>query len=160
HGADNTRAQQIAAEARGRGIAHSILTAHSDTIHLLAGMQDGSILSIGEDRRIVLTKNGIMTTLADDVAVPIIARFSRTNRLLAYSSTTEGSVLFNIDTRRRMQISPKAALAFAFSSDGDRIAMLDRDSLFSIWSTDSQLRRLWHRTIPGGGYMLFSTPDR
>ena len=47
HGADPTRSLQIAAEARGRGVARPILNAHSDTIHLLAGLADGSIVSIG-----------------------------------------------------------------------------------------------------------------
>src|ERR1051325_8238601 len=90
HGPDRLRVRQISAEARGRGVASSILNPHKDTIRLLAGLPDGSIASLGADRRIVITRSDITTTLADDIDLPIIVEYCEARHLLAYSSTGSG----------------------------------------------------------------------
>jgi eukaryotic-like serine/threonine-protein kinase len=161
HGADTVRSAQIIAEARGRGVARPILDAHSDTIHLLAGLADGSIISIGEDRRITLTNNKVTDILADDVAAPAIAKYSSAGHLLAYSSTTKGAVLFDVITRRMRQLSPVASYAFAFASDGSRVASFDKHSTLTVWDTDARRSTpLWQRTIPIVGPLLFSDTER
>jgi WD40 repeat protein len=159
HGPDVTRAKQISAEARGRGVARSILNSHSDTVYLLAGMRDGSILSVGEDRRIMLTKPGLAATLADDVAVPVVVEYSNKRLLLAYSSSSRGAVLLDLETQRSRSLSAATPYAIAFTADGERVAVLDQHSVLTVWSTDSRPQVVWQRTFSRAGTIIFSDKE-
>jgi WD40 repeat protein len=159
HGTNLARAQRVSAEARGRGVAH-IINAHSDTIHLLAGLPDGSVLSVGEDRRIAITRHGDVATLAHDVAVPVIATYSHPRGLLAYGSVSSGAILLDPRTHTTTQLSATSPYALSFSDDGSHVAMYDKDSAVTLWTTESPPRLVWRRTFPRAGPMIFSGKER
>ena len=158
-GNDIARARRVWAEARGRGVAR-VIHAHSDTIRLLTGLADGSILSVGEDRRIAVTKGETITTLAHDAAVPVVAAYSQARGVLAYSSMDSGVTLLDPTTGRTTQLAKIAPRALAFSDDGSRIAISDKESTLTVWSTEPQPHLLWRRVFPRAGTPMFSGRDR
>ena len=160
HGGDRTRARQLAAEAAGRGVARTVAAGHSDTIYLLGGMRDGAILSVGEDRLIRVTKDGAVTTLASDYAVPGPRRYASRTQLLAYASTETGVVLLDVAARRAVRLSSVRPEAIAFSADGARVAVLAQDQALTIWDTATPPRVVLQRPLEGGLGLSFVGTDR
>jgi WD40 repeat protein len=158
-GTDTARARRVLAEARGRGVAR-IINAHSDTIRLLAGLPDGAILSVGEDRRIALTRGETISTLAHDVAVPVIAAYSQARGVLAYSNMDSGVTLLDPTTGRTTQLPKIIPRTLEFSDDGARIAIFDKELTLTVWSTESQPHLLWRRVFPRLSTPTFIGQDR
>jgi WD40 repeat protein len=157
HGPPVTRARQIAAEARGRGVARSILNSHSDVVRLAVGMPDGSVLSVADDRRIALTRDGAITVLAQDLAIPTVIAYSAAQQLLAYSTTAPAASLLEIGSHRVSHISTTRAYAFAFSNDGSLVAVLDDRSDITVWTTAFPAQIAWRRQVPRAGAIAFAS---
>ncbi|HEU4730132.1 MAG TPA: protein kinase [Kofleriaceae bacterium] len=100
HGTDDTRRNQLLAEAQGRGVAERILHPHNDTIALLAGQPDGSFISISEDHRLQRTLGTTTTTLATNISYTVICAYSPTTHYVAYSTSPNGIALMDLATSR------------------------------------------------------------
>lgn len=160
-GQRNLRTEQLQAEALGRGIAYRTISPHHDTIHLLAGIADGSILSAADDQRIVLTESdNKSTTLAHDLSSMVVARYSSDLNAIAYASQTGGTKLLFINTRQTVHLATSTPFGIAFSPDGRHIAIMDSSSMLSIFSTSSYPNAPQQSRIPDGANLIFANDDR
>jgi WD40 repeat protein len=166
-GKDEVRRQMLRAEAEGRGVAEAELTPHSDTIWFLAGDADGAVFSLGEDRRIAVTRDGVTTTLADDGSPTAINDHAPAKGLLAYARAPSGIGVLDLKTRAITRIEAGKVTALALAPDGSRLAALDARGRLTVWAlppvTDWGVRRgaiLLEQALSDGIYMMFADPSR
>jgi len=132
-GADKVRKDRLLAEAHGRGVAEARFSPHGDTVHFLHRAADGSVFSLGEDRRLVVTKTGASTTLATDVSPSIAHDFSPATQLLGYGTSPFGVTVFDLKARTATRVGEMHAAALEISNDGSLLAVLDTKSELTVW---------------------------
>src|SRR6185503_12307459 len=124
-------------------------------IHFMAGLPDGSVLSAAEDRLLVLTKGGVMSRLAEDLAIPTTVEYSEARQLLAYATTTS-AILLDIETRHTTRLSNVPVWSVAFTEDASHVAVADVNSELTVWSTGTQPRIVWQHRLPAAGRVVFA----
>jgi WD40 repeat protein len=135
-GHDDVRRAMLAAEAAGRGVAEATLEPHTDTIWFLAGDAAGAVYSLGEDRRIRVTRGGASTTLATDVSTAVACAYAEGPRLLAYARAPSGIAVLDLKTLATTRIDagvPAAPAVLAIAPDGSRVAALDAGGRVRLW---------------------------
>jgi WD40 repeat protein len=134
-GAERERADQLAAEARGRGVALTRATPHTDNVLWMLGTPHG-VLSIGRDGVVALTDGDRTRVLARDAAPSQFQRRAPGRGLVAYPSEDGVGLL---DTARAKLIATPAALRLgrvadlAFSADEQRLAVLTADHVVRVF---------------------------
>ncbi|HEY5933830.1 MAG TPA: WD40 repeat domain-containing serine/threonine protein kinase [Kofleriaceae bacterium] len=153
-GKDTVRKDRLVAEARGRGVAEARFKPHSDTIFFVHREPDGSVYSLGQDHRVVVTRNGVSTTVASDVSAGEVHGYARGLPLIAYAAAPTGIVLRNVVTGVAKRFGTRSARNLALSADGALLAALDMRGKLSVWNTSSS--KLLHESSPGGEVVEFS----
>ena len=137
HGADRGGAEQIRAEAVGRGVALVRGLPHTNNVLWAEGTADGAILSLGLDGVIARTsRDGRSTVVARGVSRSRAIAYAPAAHLLAYACDPSDVCLF--DALRASRASPTPALrdvkvaAVALSRDGTLLAVVSRDAVLTI----------------------------
>jgi WD40 repeat protein len=161
HGSDAMRHRELVAEARGRGAASRVLHPHSDTIYLLAGQPDGSIVSLGEDHRVRRTRGDTTTTIANDVSYVVHLVYAPARHLLAYATSQHSIAILDLATERERQIDAPEPIALEFSPDGSVLAILDKRGGLTAWDAASLAPRpLYRGSFPRAERIAFLGPAR
>jgi eukaryotic-like serine/threonine-protein kinase len=159
-GSDAVRLRRLRAEAEGRGVARAVLTPHGDTVWFAVGDQTGAVISLGEDRRIQLTRGATSTTLATDVSAAGSLAYEPAQRVLAYGTSPAGISVLDLRTMTAQRIAGFRPVQLAFAPDGSRIAALDRAGQLGVWQTGPELRPIQRATVSGATAFAFATPDQ
>jgi eukaryotic-like serine/threonine-protein kinase len=156
-GADAARAEQIRAEARGRGVAILRALPHTHNVLNTLAAPDGSILSVSIDGTIARTsRDGASAIVVRGVSRRGHSIYSATRRLLAYLCDPADICLF--DTARASRTSSEPALrevtlsAMSFSPDGTLLAVMSQEGVLKVVDVTEPHRpavRL-ERTFHGG----------
>jgi serine/threonine protein kinase/WD40 repeat protein len=157
-GSNDVRHQMLLAEAEGRGVAAAELAPHSDTIWFLTGEADGTVYSLGEDHRVRVTWGKMSTTLASDVATPVIHAYAPERGLLAYARTSSGIAIIALKTQTTTRIDAETPLAMAMAANGSRLAALDARKRLTIWSLPAA-DVLLKQELPDGRSLTFADPS-
>jgi eukaryotic-like serine/threonine-protein kinase len=157
-GEDKLRRHRLIAEARGLGVATTILTPHNDTVWFLRGTKLGEIISLGEDSRLQLTQNRTSTVIATDVSSAVrVAYVSRSN-LLAYARAPTGVTIIDLDTMSKSLIDDVHPYGMSFSLDGELFAIIDDRGELFVWSIASNgIRIILRRSFLGAFRLKFAT---
>jgi serine/threonine protein kinase/WD40 repeat protein len=160
-GADLGRADQIRAEATGRGVAVLRARPHSEGVFWTVAAADGAILSLSTDGTIARTRHdGKTTVVARGVSKIAIPAYSASRRLLAYTCDPSDICLFDVV---RAAPLPAPVLrnthvrGIAFSPDGNLLAVMTQDSVlrvFEIANPAAPVSRL-DKPLAGGGSITF-----
>jgi WD40 repeat protein len=142
-GGDASRARQIAAEARGRGVA--LLRAEPHQFNVLwativpgpTGEPFGRVVSISSDGTIVRTdRDGRTHVLAKNVSRSGRESYHPKRHLLAYVCDPQDVCLFDVARGIPVATTPafrsSQAWLVAFSPSGDRLAVLDKVGLITV----------------------------
>jgi WD40 repeat protein len=137
HGADLARANQIHAEANGRGVAVLRALPHTDNVFWIQGAPDGAVLSLSTDGTIARTsRDGTSVVLVRGVSKSGLSLYSPARHLLAYACDPSDLCLF--DVLHTARIPSAAALrgsntsGLSFSPDGAFLALMSRDAVLRI----------------------------
>ena len=155
-GPDDVRRRRLLAEAKGRGVASAVLRPHSDTIWFLVGEDDGSIVSLGEDRKIRRTTGAQVTTLADDAATSVLCVYSAASRSLAYSTSPPGIAVLDLATLKTTRIVSSKPKAMAISPDGTLVSAVDKNGKINVWALGSGAA-VWMEADPDAVDVKFTT---
>ena len=168
-GSDALRRRRLLAEAEGRGVARAVLAPHTDTIWFAVADPDGAIVSLGEDRHIRLTRDGISTTLASDASTAVTVVYAPSTRLVAYATSPNGIAVLDVRARTTRRISAINPAAMRFSPDGSRLAVLDDRGALEVWSIvpgapgapgAPDVRAIHRAVVPGAVKVRFMTSSR
>ncbi|HEY5933832.1 MAG TPA: WD40 repeat domain-containing serine/threonine-protein kinase [Kofleriaceae bacterium] len=151
-GKDKVRADLLRAEARGRGVAEARFNAHSHNVHFVHRASDGSIYTLGEDRRVVVTKNGVSTTLATDVGPTAVFAHKTGVPVLAYVAAPTGIVVLDLVTRATKRLDTEPPTNLAISSDGALLAALHLGGKLLVWNLASS--ELVHEANLGQAFVI------
>jgi WD40 repeat protein len=137
HGADLGRADQIRAEAIGRGVAVVRALPHTGSVLWTEGARDGAILSLSSDGTIARTSlDGRSTVLARGVSKSGQPSYSRSRHLLAYTCDPSDVCLFDVSRAARIPVAPMlrgvSVIATSLSPDGTLLALLSQDAVLKI----------------------------
>ena len=166
HGADLARAEQIRAEAAGRGVAGLRALPHTDSVRWAEGVADGAILSLSTDGTISRTSpDGTSAVLARGVSKSGISSYSRARRLLAYNCDPSDLCLFDVARVARIPSAPMlrgvSVIAISFSPDGTHLALMSQESAVRVLDVSDPARpalRL-EKSVDGGVDVEFVRDD-
>jgi WD40 repeat protein len=159
-GDDPIRRSELLAEASGRGIAHSIVHPHNDTIWFLAGQPDGSFISVGEDHRVRRTIGTSTTTLASNVSYTVHCAYAPIRKLLAYSTSPNGLALMDLTTSQVVTLDIISPVSLGFTPDGSLLAALDKHGSLIIWNTSLVPTVIYRAIFPEATGVNFVQPSR
>ena len=159
-GNDTMRRSELLAEARGRGVARSVLRPHNDTVTFLAGQPDGSFISVGEDHRIQRTRDGVTTNVATNVSYTVRTAYSPMRNLLAYTTSPSGVALLDLTSLKATALHSESPNVLTFSSDGTRLATLDNRGMVVVWDIASTPSVHYRFSSPGMKGLLFFQGSR
>ena len=136
-GTDRARADQISAEAMGRGVALVRAQPHTDNILWTEGSSDGAILSLSTDGTVSRTsRDGTSTVLARGVSSGTFS-YSPSRHLLAYACDPSGICLLDVVRGMQVPVAPilqdANAIALSFSPDASLLAVLSQTSALRIF---------------------------
>jgi len=161
-GTDRRRADQIRAEAMGRGVAQLRELPHTDNVLWTEGASEGAVLSLSTDGTISRTsRDGTSVVLARGVSKIGLSAYSPSRHLLAYAC--DPSDLCMLDVLRAERIPVAAMLrethvaALAFSPDGTRLAVMSQGAVLSIFNVTAPAdpTRSLVKNIDGGVAVTF-----
>lgn len=139
-GNDTLRARALRAQAIGAGIAQRRLTPHADTVYWMHQIQNGEIVSIGADNKIVRTSAmGQYETLGRILDSKNVVAYTDERNLLASVCEQQTICVFVLKEsgahiRTRLQgIDPQSV---AFSADGKRLVAISRNDSITEWNID------------------------
>ena len=158
-GADTSQLRRLRAEAVGRGVAAATLRPHGEAIAFLAGEPDGSVLSAANDRTIRLTRGAETTTLATNVALPMLVHASAPG-LLAYVTSTQQVAVLALAPRRVTTLDVRAPRAMDFAQDASRLLTLAADGSLRVWRLSPDIAVVHEERFPGAVDAGFATPAR
>ena len=145
NGADLNRANQIRAEAVGRGVALLRAVPHTGNVLWTEGAADGAVVSFSTDGTISRTAlDGTSVVLARGVAQIGRSSYSPSRHLLAYAC--DPSDLCLLDVLRGMQIPVASPLrdahvvGISFSPDGALLAVMSQDATLRIFDVTDPTR--------------------
>jgi WD40 repeat protein len=159
-GSDILRLRRLQAEAQGRGAATGVFAPHADTVWLVLGERSGDIISLAQDQKIVVTRDGVSTTIASDVSVGVCATYAPATRLLAYATTPHGLSILDLNTRKTRIISASNPKMLVFSPDGLKLGVLNPHDELVVWSLDTNPRQVYRDTVPGVRELSFANSSR
>jgi serine/threonine protein kinase/WD40 repeat protein len=138
-GADLIRANQIRAEAIGRGVAVLRALPHTDVVQWTGIAPDGAIISLSTDGTIARTYlNGTSSVLTRGVSKLAFPTYARARHLLAYTCDPTDLCLFDLARGARTPLAPTLQGASvngaSFSPDGTLLAVLSKDGM--LWILD------------------------
>jgi WD40 repeat protein len=165
-GPDVARADQLRAEALGRGVARLRAIPHTDNILWARGMSDGSSFSLSLDGTISRTSStGVSVVIAKDIASKGVLAYSAPLHLLAYSCGPGGLCLLDTTTGTQVPVPPELQrpqlASIAFSPDGSRLATLSatrKVRIFDIRNHEQLFERL-HTSTGDGQAVIFIDDD-
>ncbi|HSS01979.1 MAG TPA: serine/threonine-protein kinase [Kofleriaceae bacterium] len=136
-GTDHIRADQIRAEAVGRGVAVLRTVPHTEDIQWTGFGPDGSILSLSSDGTIARTYlDGSSSVLTRGVAKIAMVAYSPARYLLAYTCDPSDLCLFDIAHAVRTPLASTlqgaGANGASFSPDGTLLAVVSLDNTLRI----------------------------
>ena len=136
-GTDRGRADQIRAEAIGRGVALVRALPHTDTIRWTEGTSDGAILSLSTDGTISRTLlDGTSIILARGVSKSGRLAYSPSRQLLAYACDPLDLCLFDVLHATRIPVAAMLrganVIGLSFSPDGTLLALLSQEASLRI----------------------------
>ncbi|HEX4417671.1 MAG TPA: serine/threonine-protein kinase [Kofleriaceae bacterium] len=165
HGNDAARADQIRAQAEGRGVAVLRAQPHTNNVLWTEHTPDGAVVSLSTDGTIVRTAlDGQPTVLAHDVAKGGDFAYAPARHLLAYlcdpSSVclldTARGTAFRVDALREA-----SARVMSFSPRGNLLALMSHDAtlrIFDLADPTQPVPKL-AKPIPGGLDIEFVADD-
>jgi eukaryotic-like serine/threonine-protein kinase len=161
-GPDVVRANQIRAEAVGRGIAVLRTLPHTDVVRWTEVSPDGAIISLSADGTIARTYlDGTSSILIRGVSKIARATYARARHLLAYTCDPSDLCLYDIvhgtHTPLAATLQGASVNGASFSPDGNVLAVLSKDGTLRLVDVTDATRptiRLT-RTIPGSKDVTF-----
>jgi len=137
HGADLNRANQIRAEATGRGVAFLRAVPHTDNVLWAEGTPDGAVISLSTDGTISRTSpDGTSAVLARGVAQIGVTSYSPSRHLLAYACDPADLCLFDVLHNVRIPVAPMLQGAhvagISFSPNGTLLALMSQEAVLKI----------------------------
>jgi WD40 repeat protein len=137
HGADLGRAEQIRAEATGRGVAVLRALPHTSSVLWTEGASDGAIFSLSSDGTISRTSlDGRSAVLVRGVSKSGTPSYSRARRLLAYTCDPSDVCLFDVARAARIPVAPMlrgvSVIATSLSPDGTLLALMSQAAVLTI----------------------------
>ena len=162
HGAALARADQIRAEAVGRGVAFVRARPHSEAVFWTEAAPDGAILSLSTDGTISRTAlDGTSSVLVRGVSKIAWPAYSAARHLLAYTCDPSDICMFDVARLVRLPIAAPLrdmhVRGIAFSPDGALFAVMSQDEVLRVFQvTDpAQPRLKLTRSIAGGSAVTF-----
>jgi eukaryotic-like serine/threonine-protein kinase len=136
-GSDRSRADQIRAEAMGRGVAFLRALPHTDAIMWTAVDSNGAILSLSSDGTIARTGlDGKSVTLTRGVSKIAMSSYSRARHLLAYTCDPSDLCLFDFGRATRTPLGAilqgASVNGASFSPDGTVLAVISKDGTLRL----------------------------
>jgi WD40 repeat protein len=136
-GKDVDRANQIRAEASGRGVALLRATPHTAMTSWIESTSDGSIISLSTDGTITKTSlQGKSSILSRNVSRHGQFAYSRARHLLAYACDPSNLCMFDVETNSHVSsawlfrdIHP---VGISFSQDGLLLALMSQDTTLRV----------------------------
>jgi eukaryotic-like serine/threonine-protein kinase len=166
HGADIDRANQIRAEAKGRGVSLLRAAPHTGMIRWMEGTSDGSIVSLGTDGTISRTSpQGTSIVLSHNVARFAQLSYSNVRHLLAYACDPSDLCIYDILNDSGVRSHPVFQglhpLGISFSEDGQFLAVMSQDTTLRVIdvTTPSQPTLRLIKKIRGGSDAVFFSKD-
>ena len=166
HGSDQLRADQLAAEARGRGAAILRVAPHAKTIIRIGVTLDGSLLTMSRDGTVKRTAlDGSSVTLARNGASSGHPAYDAARGLLAYECEIVAVCLLDVVHGIAMPIAPVLRglerPQMALSPSGNTLAVSSRGGLIQLLDVSTPARPVerLRTTIDGTGAIEFVTED-
>jgi WD40 repeat protein len=136
-GTDRSRADQIRAEAVGRGVAFLRALPHTDGIFWTAVDTDGAILSLSSDGTIARTQlDGKSVVLTRGVSKIAMSSYSRVRNLLAYTCDPSDLCLYDFGRATRTPLGTilqgASINGASFSPDGMALAVISKDGTLRL----------------------------
>jgi serine/threonine protein kinase/WD40 repeat protein len=163
-GTDLNRANQIRAEANGRGVALLRAAPHSENVRWAAGTPDGSLISLSIDGTIARTSlDGTSTILARDVARIGQYAYSPSRHLLAYICDPDDLCIYDILHNTRVPIPATLrdteVVGVSFCSVGSHLALMQREGVLKVFdiTTPSHPRQRLSKGVKDGNDVKFVT---
>ncbi|HEX7842740.1 MAG TPA: WD40 repeat domain-containing serine/threonine-protein kinase [Kofleriaceae bacterium] len=165
-GPDRGRADQIRAEATGRGVASVRALPHTENVQWAQAAADGAILSLSSDGTIARTsREGGAVVLARGVAKRGAMAYSLSRHLLAYACDPSDVCLF--DGLRAAPIPVASTLrgtnatAMSLSPNGTLLALISGESVLMIFVITDPARPVLRlrKEIDHGGDVEFIGDD-
>ncbi|HEY0195899.1 MAG TPA: WD40 repeat domain-containing protein, partial [Kofleriaceae bacterium] len=163
-GPDAQRLDLLRAEARGRGTSVSLGRPHTRHLMLVRALDDGAVLSVGEDGTVTKTSlAGVTRTIARDVAPVDAAAFSPEHHLLAYAC--DNAAVCVLDTRGEAPLPgpardrPLHPLAVALSADASRLAVASTTGELTVWQLGAAPALLLETRSERGDLLRFVDND-
>jgi WD40 repeat protein len=150
------RRDLLLAEALGRGVARRVVAAHTAGVWFVAADARGRIYSLSSDQTLRITDGTQTTTIARDIAGPVIVAYAPARRLLAYPREPSGIVLFDLVTQRATAIDTGTPDVIAFSSDETRLAELSASGRLRVWQVTGEPNQLIDTTVARAGNVMFA----
>jgi WD40 repeat protein len=137
HGSERARAEQIRAEATGRGVAVLRALPHTSDVLWTEGAPDGAIFSLSNDGTISRTSlDDRSVVLARGVSKSGISSYSRSRHLLAYACDPSDLCLFDVARATPIAVAPMlrgaSVIAISFSADGNLLAMMSQEAKLRV----------------------------
>jgi WD40 repeat protein len=157
------RANQIRAEAKGRGVAALRATPHSSNIRWAEGTPDGTIVSLSTDGTITRTaRDGSSVILSRGVASSAKMDYSPERHLLAYACDPSALCFYDILRNSRFAVAPifreAHPVGISFGRNGTALAMMSRDGVLrviDVTTPDNPTIRLIKKVDNGSDLVFF-----
>jgi WD40 repeat protein len=157
HGPDRGRADQIRAEATGRGVAVLRALPHTGNVQWAQAVADGAIVSLSSDGTIARTsRDGGSVVLARGVSPQSVSKYSPARQLLAYACDPANVCLFDVAHAAPIPVASALrganAAAMSFSPDGTLLGLISDAAvltIFDITDPDRPVLRLRKETDHG-----------
>jgi eukaryotic-like serine/threonine-protein kinase len=162
-GDNAVRADQIRAEAQGRGIATLQAVAHIEAVQWLRGIPGGDVISLSVDGTIARTSpDGRSRVIARDAVKYGDWAYAASRHLLVYICGADELCMLEVTSGKLVHASAGAApLALTFSPDDRQLAVLSNDGVLRVLDIEfpaPPVERFVLRGIRGGG-LLFVDRD-
>jgi eukaryotic-like serine/threonine-protein kinase len=162
HGTDFIRANQIRADAVGRGVSVLRALPHTDAVRWAGGAPDGAIISMSADGTIARTYlDGSSSVLARDVSKLSMPAYSHVRHLLAYTCDPSDLCLLDLARGTRIPLAPmlqgESVNGAQFSADGTLLAVLALDGTLRILDVTDPAKPTLHHVheVPGSRDVTF-----
>ncbi|HZJ62007.1 MAG TPA: WD40 repeat domain-containing protein, partial [Kofleriaceae bacterium] len=162
-GDNATRAEQIRAEARGRGVAALQAVPHTETVYWLQGLRGGDVVSLSTDGTVARTSvDGRSQVIARGVKKRGPFAYAASHHLLAYTCDPDDICLLEITSGKLVRAGVRDRMrALAFSPDGRQLAAVSASAEIRVYDVElpqPPVERHLLRDMKGGG-LLFLERD-
>src|SRR6185436_3172679 len=157
-GDNATRADQIRAEAQGRGVAVLQAVPHTESIYWVRGLPGGEVVSLSTDGTIARTSaDGRSQVLARGVKKRGAFVYAPSRHLLAYGCDPDDICLLEVTSGRLVRVGVRdRTRALAFSPDDRQLAAVSASAELRIYDVEfpqPAIERHLFRGMAGGGLL-------